>query len=224
MLRYTALIILSTLFAIILKAQPSLTFATGISTNTNTGSTSETFNHVPFTLQWKPFSSPTSPFFIKLDYDLPISGYGTGYAYTLNPSLPQEVTLQETVRPYIFTASIGFHIHLFAAENKNVLYLDLLPFGICSQNFKVSYKNYDKTNYDILNPDINLNRTNYVASIGATYSISLQKIRDGNNLLIMLHLQSPLAAGTGAYPLSYRYVAPLELTVGYNFYYNKNRR
>jgi hypothetical protein len=224
MLRSTTLILLSTLLITVLKAQPSLTFATGISINTNAGSTSETFNHIPITLQWKPSASPQSPFFIKLDYDLPISGSSTGYAYTLNPSLPQEVTLQENVRPYIFTASIGFHIHLYTAKNKNVLYLDLLPFGICNQNFKVNYKNYDKTNYNILNPDINLNKTNYVASIGATYRIPLQKLKDGNNLLVMLHLQSPLAAGTGAYPLSYKYVAPLELTVGYNFYYNKKRK
>jgi len=224
MRKFLTLLICSNFYIIALEAQSSLIFAAGISTNTNDGNTSETFNHIPFTLLWKPSSSLVSPFFIKLDYDFPISGAGTGNAYTLNPSLPQEVTLQETVRPYIFTASIGFHIHLFTAKNKNALYLDLLPFGICNQDFKVSYKNYDKTNYDILNPDINLNRTNYVASIGATYSISLQKIRDGDNLLIMLHLQSPLVAGTGAYPLSYRYVAPLELTVGYNFYYNKNRR
>ena len=42
-----------------------------------------------------------------------------------------------------------------------------------------------------------------------------------NNLMLMLHLQSPLIADKGDYPLSYRFIEPLQFTFGYIFYYNK---
>jgi len=42
-------------------------------------------------------------------------------------------------------------------------------------------------------------------------------------MVVMLHLQMPPLQSTGDYPLSYKFVAPLQLTFGYNFYYNKSK-
>lgn len=221
MYKYLIPFIFCIIFSLALKAQPSLTFATGIAADINSANTNETFSHIPFTLIWKPSSRPKSSFFFKIDYAIPVSGNNVGDAYTLNPSLPAMVTLPETVRPYLFTVSLGLHIHLYTSENKSIFFLDILPVGICSQNFKVTYKNYDKVNYEVLNPDVDLKNSGYVAAIGVEY---LMHMSNNNSLAIMLHAQSPLAAGIGDYDMTYRYVAPLQLTVGYNFFYNKKRK
>jgi len=218
MRRFVTLIICCILYNAALQAQPCITIATGFSKDIN--NRNETFDHIPVSLQWKPSPFKNTAFFIKVDYDIPVSGTATGYAYTLNPSLPPEVNLQESIRPYIFTASLGWRIHLFNTS-KNSFYIDLLPLGVCNQSITVSYKNYDKANYDILNPDISIHYTSLVASAGIVYRMPLEKER--NSLLFMLHVQSALLDNTGKYALSYKFIAPLQLTVGYNFNYNRKK-
>ncbi|HSZ86245.1 MAG TPA: hypothetical protein VK787_09455 [Puia sp.] len=196
------------------NAQSFLNISSGISYDINNASKS--FYHVPVSVQWKPSSNPRGAFFFELDEDIPFTTKSTGNAYTLNPFLPQEVTLQESIRGYIFAASIGFRVYLHKDKKLNSLYLNILPFGISTQSFKVNYKNYDDKNYEILNPDVNLKRTGVVVSMSAVYNFH-------NNLMLMLHLQSPLIADKGDYPLSYRFIAPLQFSIGYNFYYNKRK-
>lgn len=199
------------------KAQSFLSFSTGISSDLN--NVHHSFYHIPFSLQWKPSSRKRAPFFFEFDYDIPFTVKSTGDAYTLNPSLPEKVTLQETIRASVFTASIGFRIHIYTNKRNNSFYLNLLPFGISAQNFKVNYKNFDKENYEILNPDINMNRGGIVTSIAAEYNFHKTK----QDMKLMLHIQSPPLRSTGDYPLSYKFIAPLQLTFGYNFYYNKRK-
>jgi hypothetical protein len=196
------------------NAQSFINISGGISYDIN--NINESFYHIPVSVQWKPSSNPRGVFFFELDEDIPFAAKGTGNAYTVNPSLPQQVTLQENIRAYIFTASIGFRIHLYSDEKLNSIYLNILPIGISTQSFKVNYKNYDDKNYEILDPDVNLKRTGVVASVSVVYIFH-------NNLLLMLHVQSPLLANKGDYPLSYKFIAPLQLTIGYNFYYNKRK-
>jgi len=203
------------LFATNANAQSSLSLSTGISTDLN--NSKQSFHHIPLSLIWKPQKQKNSPLFIELDYDIPLAGKGSGDAYTLNPALPQKVTLSENILPYIFTASVGFRIHLFSTKNNNNFYLNVLPLGICSQKIKVTYKNFDSQNYEVLNPDVNTNETAFVMSIAPVYYFHKTK----QDMMIMLHLQTPLLKGNGDYLLSYKYIAPLQLTFGYNFYYNK---
>jgi len=197
-------------------AQSFVSLSTGISKDINNESRS--FYHIPISLQWKPFSGPGSPLFFEFDYDIPFTCKSAGNAYTLNPSLPEKVTLQENIHPYIFTTSIGFRIHLYTNKKNNSFYLNLLS-GFCNQNFKVEYKNYDKVNYEVLNPDINRNAVKLVLSIAAVYNFHKRK----QDMLLMLHLQSPLLTSQYNYPLSYQFIAPLQLTFGYNLFYNKRK-
>jgi len=145
---------ISIISSVEIEAQSFVSLSTGISMDLNNANHS--FYHVPVTLQWKPFKQRHSPFFLEFCYDIPITAKGTGNAFTLNPELPKEVMLQENIRASIFTASIGFRVHLYTNKNNNSFYLNLLPFGVCAQNFVVSYKKYDKQNYEVLNPDVNL--------------------------------------------------------------------
>src|SRR5579862_1431153 len=196
------------------RPQSSVNISSGISRDVN--NTSKSFYHIPVSFQWKPSSNPHGIFFFELDEDIPFVARGAGNAYTLNPALPQEMILQVMIRAYIFTASIGFRIHLYSDKKLNNIYINLLPFGISTQHFKIEYKNYDNKNYEILDPDVNLKRTSVVMSMSAVYNFH-------NHLMLMFHVQTPLFATTGSYPLSYKFVAPLQLTFGYNFYYNKRK-
>ncbi|HTB51921.1 MAG TPA: hypothetical protein VK718_04030 [Ferruginibacter sp.] len=204
------------LFSLSVTAQSYLSLSTGISKDVNSNY-NETFYHIPLTLQWKPFYSHYNPLFFEVNYALPISGNETATAYTLNPSLPPAVNLQEQVRPYVFTASIGMDWRIYTDRaRKDVLYLNFLT-GVCNQTFTVKYKNYDKTNYEVLNPDVNSDLTNIVAIGEIVYKFH-------NNMIAMFRAQTPLLNEyNGPYTLSYKDVAPLQLTFGYSFYYNKSK-
>jgi hypothetical protein len=203
------------LFSFSLSAQSYLGLSTGIAKDVNNNH-NETFYHVPITLQWKPFWSHYNPFMMELNYDIPFSGNHTANAYTLNPSLPGSVQLQEQIRPYIFTASIGMGWRAIVNKDKNdILYFNVMT-GICNQYFSVNYKHYDKANYEVLNPDVSSNLTSLVFIGEVEYKFH-------NNMILMLRAQSPLIdESNGSYPLSYKDVAPLQLGFGYNFYYNKD--
>ncbi len=196
------------------NAQSAISLSTGISTDINN---SNSFYQIPLSLIWKPFKDKKSPVFLEFDYDFLLGSKSSGEAYTLNPGLPQKITLQEKIMPYVFTFSFGFRIHLFTSKKNNAFYLNLVPVAICNQNIKVSYKNYDTKNYEVLNPDVNSNETGFVMSMAPVYYFHIGK----SDMLLMLHLQTPLLKENRDYELSYKYMAPMQLTIGYNFYYNK---
>lgn len=214
---FLILFTISTLYAAGVKAQSSITFSTGFSTDLNNHLNA--FHHIPVSLLWKPFPEKRSPFFLEFDYDIPLSNTGTDKAYTLNPSLPEEVTLQKKIKAYIFTVSIGFRIHLYTNKKNNSFYLNLIPVGFCNQNFKVAYKNYDRENYEVLNPDVDMNNGGAVMSMAIIYNFHVRN----QEFLLMLHAQTPLFRKRNDYPASYKFIAPLQFTFGYNFYYNKRK-
>jgi hypothetical protein len=214
MIKLLTILFCCILFSLSISAQSYLSLSTGIAKDVNDNH-NETFYHIPVTLQWKPFWSHYNPFMMELNYDIPFTGSNTATAYTLNPSLPASVQLQEQVRPYVFTASIGMGwCTIINKERNNILYLNVMT-GVCNQHFNVNYKHYDKVNYEILNPDVNSNLTSLVLVGELAYKFH-------NNMIIRLRAQTPLIdQSNGSYPLSYKDVAPLQLAFGYNFYYNK---
>lgn len=207
-------ILIFNLITVKVTAQSSISLSTGISKDINN---SVSFYQFPFSVTWKPSKRKNAPLFLELDYLFPVGSKSKGEAFTLNPALPQKINLQEKIRPYIFTLSAGFRMHLFTTKTNNAFYLNIIPLGICSQNIKVSYKKYDKENYDILNPDVNSNESGLVMSLSPVYYFHKEK----QDMMISLHLQTPLLKGNRDYALSYKYLAPLQLTYGYNFFYNK---
>jgi hypothetical protein len=200
------------LFSISINAQSFVSLSTGISKDVSNNTA--TFYHIPITVQWKPFRKHWSVLFLESNYDIPFTGSSTGTAYTLNPSLPQSVTVKEKIRPYVFTQFAGASFRFYTDTiRKDILYVNPM-FGICSQTFSVEYTNYDSKNYEILNPDVNLNAASLVVAVEVAYKFH-------NNLMIMLHAQTGMLAGRGSYPLSYRFIAPMQLNFGYTFSYNK---
>lgn len=175
------------------------------------------FYHVPFIFKLKPSPREKAPLFIELNYSIPIISKNPRDAYTLNPSLPEKISLQENISSYIFSVSVGFRIHLVTNKRNNSFYLNLLPLGICTQYFKIHYKNYDNQNYEVLNPDVDLNAGGPIMAMEAAYYFHKTK----QDIVLLLHLQTQPLGVIGDYPLSYKTMAPLQLTLGYNFYYNK---
>ncbi|MEP7253596.1 MAG: hypothetical protein ABI683_14490 [Ginsengibacter sp.] len=194
-------------------AQSSITFATGGSIDLNN---TQPFYHIPVSLQWKPFPGSQNPFMVEINYYIPFKRTGSGLAYSANPALPQQVNLKETISPYLLAISAGGSFYLFTTKQGNKFFLNLL-LGYCNQNFKVMYLNYDKANYEVLNPDVNKNKCSFVFSFAGVYNFHLLQ----RDLQLKLNLQTPLLLSIGRYPLSYKFVAPLSLTFGYNLYYNK---
>jgi hypothetical protein len=112
--------------------------------------------------------------------------------------------------PHLFTISLGREIHLYTGKkNENSICLDIAA-GVSSQHFKVNYKNYDKLNYEVINPDLSTDSSGLVLSIAAVYNFYKQ------NMFLMLHVQAPpLISATQSYTMTYTLIAPLELTFGY---------
>lgn len=216
-LRLSALITLTLciLFADKINAQSAISFSTGISSDLN--NSNKTFYHIPVSLQWAPFSDPKNPILFEFDYGIPLINKKNANAYTLNPSLPEEVTLQQNTHAVFYTASVGVNVYLFSIQQKSSFYLNLMA-GFCHQNIKVIYKNYDNANYEVLNPDVDLKKDGMVLSMAVSYYFNKSK-----EAFVRIHIQSPLIRKPSDYTLSYKYMAPTQLTFVYNFFYNKKK-
>lgn len=196
------------------NAQSFFSFSTGISTDINHNRKS--FYQVPVSVQWKPGNTRRSPLIFEFDYGIPLITKGSGEAYTLNPQSPEKVTLTESIRASIFTISVGFQINLLQNEKKDRLWLDLFPIALSSQHYKINYKNYDKENYEVLNRDLNRNTGGLAMATALIYNFHKNK-----DMMAMIRIQSPTFTKKADYPLSYNSMAPLQFTIGYNFYYKK---
>lgn len=205
-------------FSFSLCAQSSLSVSSGISKDLNNGSYS--FYGIPVSVQWKPSKKEKAALFLEMNYDFVFPVKGSGNAYTLNPAMPQEVTLPENIRTSLFTFGLGFRVHLYTNKKNNSFYLNLIPLGISAQPFNVKYKNYDDENYEVMNPDVNSAAGGLVMSIAVVYNFNKGK----QDQFVMLHVQTPTGFGEkNAYPLSYKSIAPMQLTFGFHFYYNKKK-
>lgn len=213
-LRILSIHIIFIFFSVAANAQSFLSISTGISTNVNQNGKS--FYHVPICIQWKPGNSRNSPFLFELDYGIPLITKGSGDAYSLNPQLPEKVSLTEDIRASIFTISVGFQIHLLTNKKNNTPYLDLFPLAISSQSYKVTYKNYDKENYEVMNPDLNRETGGLAMAMALVYNFGKKQ-----DMMAMIRFQSPTTASKNDYPHAFKSIAPLQLTFGYNFFYKK---
>lgn len=196
------------------NSQAFIALSSGISKDLNN---KKTFYHIPVSLRWEPFKK--SGFFINANYGIPLSRNGSADAYTANPLLPEHVVLKERIQPNLFTVEIGGTIHLYTNKKNNSMYLDIAT-GVSSQHFKVNYKNYDKINYEVLNPDVNTDSSGLILSIAYIYNFHWRK----QNLFLMLHLQTPpLVSALNYYSMNYKVIAPLQITFGYKLIYNKRK-
>ena len=184
------------------NAQSFVAFSTGISKDLN--NSQNTFYHIPLSVKIEPFKR--SGFFIEGNYGLPFLRKTNADAYTANPALPAHVMLNEVIRPQIFTVNVGGEIHLYTnRKSDNSIYLDL-TMGVSSQHLKVSYKDYDTRNYEVLNPDVSTDSSGLVLGIAVVYNFHKPR----QDMFVMLYVQTPpLISNFEYYPMTYKLIAPL---------------
>lgn len=198
-----------------IKAQSVLAISSGISTDLNN---KKPFYTVPITLRWEPFKR--SALFIEATQGIGFHRLSYGDAYTAAANLPDHVVLTEAIKLSSFSIDIGASIVVYTNKKNNRFTINLAP-GICTEKFGVNYRNYDKVNYEVINPDISERRQGLYASIAGLYHFHKRK----QDMFIMLRLQSnSTARDPDRYKLSYNATAPLQLTYGYNFFYNKKTK
>lgn len=207
--------ILSIFFSSTTRAQSIVAISSGISTDLNN---KKPFYMVPITLRWEPFKR--SALFIEATQGIGFNRLSNGNAYTASAVLPDHVVLTEAIKLTSFSVDIGASIVVYTNKKNNRFTINLAP-GICTEKFGVNYRNYDKANYEVLNPDVSERRQGLYASIAGLYQFHKRK----QDMFIMLRLQSNSSArDPDRYKLSYSTTAPLQLTYGYNFFYNKKTK
>ena len=217
-LRITGIFILITIFVSQVSAQSFIALSSGISTDIN--------NERPFlwpqfmkhavAIISMPFSWEGTAFFIEAIQDIGFNRLSKSDAYTANPDLSENVVLTEEVKHTSFLIGIGGAIVLYTNKRNNQITVDVSK-GICSESYTVDFRNYDKVNYEVLNPDVTNPISGLYASIAMIYNFRKRK----QDMFIMLRLQSPSSGGFGRYKLSFNNTAPLQLTFGYKLFTSK---
>jgi len=210
-LRITGIFILITIFVSQVSAQSFIALSSGISADLNN---ERPFFGIPITLRWQPFKH--SAFFIEAIQDIGFNRLSKSDAYTANPDLSEHVVLTEEVKHTSFLIGVGGAIVLYTNKRNNQITVDLST-GICSESYTVDFRNYDKVNYEVLNPDVTKPISGLYASIAMIYNFHKRK----QDMFIMLRLQSPSSGGFGRYKLSFNNTAPLQLTFGYKLFTSK---
>lgn len=216
LIRMPKSLLLSTVFILFSSsyvfAQNFFAFSSGISVDIgNEGR----FKHIPLSLQYGTLNSKAGALIVKAEIGLPLVNKSHDMAYTAESGLPQEIAVQKNISSYYTSAMVGYRFYL-NRQAPNKFFIDLLPLGIGWQYFEVRYKNYDNTNYEVLNPDISVDKIGVFATGGAGYL--------SNHFLFQLHIQSPILTSRQEYKLSFESHANLQLTIGYRLNLPKNKR
>ena len=208
----TCISILITFFSFQANAQSLIAVSTGISTDL---SNPKPFYMIPVTLRWEP--GKHSGFFIEAIQGICFTRLTEANAYTAISQLPEHVELTEAINLNNLSIGVGGAIVLYTNKKNNRFTLNLST-GICSEQFKVKYRNYDTANYEVLNPDVNTRFSGLYASVAGIYNFHKRK----QDMFIMLRVQSTSSASRpDHYSLSFYKTAPLQLTFGYKLFYNK---
>ena len=208
----TCISILITFFSFQANAQSLIAVSTGISTDL---SNPKPFYMIPVTLRWEP--GKHSGFFIEAIQGICFTRLTEANAYTAISQLPEHVVLTEAINLNNLSIGVGGAIVLYTNKKNNRFTLNLST-GICSEQFKVKYRNYDTANYEVLNPDVNTRFSGLYASVAGIYNFHKRK----QDMFIMMRVQSTSSASRpDHYSLSFYKTAPLQLTFGYKLFYNK---
>lgn len=192
-------------------SQSLVAFSSGISIDVNN---EKPFYAIPVSLHWEPFRR--SAFFIEATKGFGFNRLAKVDAYTPNEQLPEHVILTEVIKSKSFSVSMGGAIKLYTNKKNNRISLNLSA-GIIDEDFNVVFKNYDKANYEVLNPDVSEDFGGLYFSGAVVYNF----YKTTQNMFVMLKLQSPSTAETPDYKLSYKKTAALSLLYGYKLFYNK---
>lgn len=202
MLKTTLLVLCITAATTTFSQQLGL--STGISIDANNHGRNK---QVPLSLQWIPQQWTNVAIVARLDAALPLGYSREVTAYTLQSGLSPSAPVRETIRNSWMALSIGARLSFPLRNNGRYLFADFIPAGIGTQRFKVNFKNYNRDDYEILNPDTDQKKTGVFVGAGFGFVIS--------NFVAQVHAYTPLLASKDDYKLSYKFNAPISVTIGY---------
>src|SRR5665213_375575 len=165
----TCISILITFFSFQANAQSLIAVSTGISTDL---SNPKPFYMIPVTLRWEP--GKHSGFFIEAIQGICFTRLTEANAYTAISQLPEHVELTEAINLNNLSIGIGGAIILYTNKKNNRFTLNLST-GICTEQFKIKYRNYETANYEVLNPDVNTRFSGLYASVAGIYNFHKRK-------------------------------------------------
>jgi hypothetical protein len=210
----TGILFLILICSINAYSQPRLGLSSGIAIDINNGGR---FKQVPISMQLLLVKSKVGNLIVKSDLAIPLNGTSHENAYTSSAGLPPAIGVKKITRNPWFTLSAGFRFFVHKHEDSH-FFVDALLLGISDQEFKVTYKNYNDADYEIINPDIGFHKTGLVSSVGIGYT--------RKNFVAQLHCQTPLLyfPKWDDYNKSYKTNAPLQFTLGYILSFSKRKK
>ncbi len=204
-------LILFLLFLSLPGKSQSVSLATGLGLDAN--NPGKTMAFIPVEARWQPIADILLS--LTINYDRGLGMTKNAEAFTLNPDLPGKVILKEKSNTNIVTIGANIDIKLFNTSSTDELLLTVMPLAYSFHDTKVSFRDFDKENYTILNEDINASKSGLVSAFGLRYLFRKDKF-------IALNIQTPLLRNkpTGA---DFKYAAPVRLMFGYRYNYKKSK-
>lgn len=198
------------LFSLFANSQ-SVSLSTGFGLDANNQGKSMAF--IPVEARWQPL--PDIPVSLMFNYDNGLTSHKDAEAFTLNPNLPGYTILKENYKTNLLTIGINIDVKLLSTSPSDEIIFSFIPLAYSFHNTKVSYKNFDKENYTILNEDIDESPSGLAAAFGLRYLFN-------KNKNISLNIQTPLFKRRRR-DFNLNYAAPARLMFGYQFNYKKSK-
>lgn len=176
----------------------------------------QSFGQLNIGLQYPVISDRVYQMLIRVQAGIPLNRQtGNDVAYTSDPLLPLNVATGYKAGWYSAGFIIGNRFRLISWADKNTI----SPFvnaGIIYQKIAVSYDNYDREKYTVLNPHRSLKKTRLCIGSGIQYK------RDLGNGAVFLQTEflfSPVVNHLNNY--NYQLPVPLSINAGYVIKFKK---
>ena len=161
-------------------------------------------------VQWVLLNKKKKPFFLKAMISLPIADKSLDTAYTTNINLPLIQQVQKTIKPYGFLLTIGKRVIIQPSGRYNKFSF-IFSGGIAYQYLKVE-NNYDRKNYELLNPDKTKSRFGGLVAFQMEY----MRILKNGRIFIQTGISSSPISKRKASQNSFKFLVPIDFNIGYS--------
>ncbi len=145
---------------------------------------------------------------INIGLPIPLKGYDS--SFSLNPSVPFYSRADKNLKIFSSSATFFQNIKLVSFTSKDKLSFQF-NIGVTYQKLTINYE-YDKANYVILNPDIDIQKTGIYFGFGLHYLYELQKGR----IFLQGGVSFPPLVKKNNYPTVYKGLLNPVIAVGYS--------
>ena len=168
------------------------------------------FSQLNAGVQWVLLTKKRKPFFLKIMASLPIANRSLDTAYTTNITFPVLSQVKKVIKPLGFEMSIGKRFIIPPTGKYNKCSFILLA-GIAYQRLQVE-NNFDKKNYELLNPDRTISRFGGLVCFQFEY----MRILKNGRLFIQTGISSSPISKRKSNQNSFKFLVPIAFNLGYS--------